>query len=66
MNVLPVALSCKSKLTWNLIAADYRFAPVGSVFAGYRVIDIELEGEFGHFATNLQMSGPVLGLNLHF
>jgi hypothetical protein len=59
--------SSQSKLTWNLIAcADYRFARWRSVFAGYRVMDIELEGESGHFATDLQMSGAVLGLNLHF
>lgn len=56
----------QTKLTWNLIAGlNYRFSERVSAFAGYRIMDIEKERD-SSTGVNLQLSGPVLGLNLYF
>jgi hypothetical protein len=48
---------------------DYRFRDWGSVFFGYRYIDIDFDNRssrFDQYGFNGDEQGPVLGLNLHF
>lgn len=48
---------------------DYRFRDWGSVFVGYRYIDIDFDNRssrFGQYGFDGDEQGPVIGLNLHF
>lgn len=58
-----------SHVTWNMAAIlRYQVSPRVSVGAGYRILDINYsEGTGAHaFRYDVQMRGPVLGLDLHF
>ena len=59
----------QTKLTYNLIAGvEWRFRPGASAVAGWRYMNIDLETGSGSRTLNadLQLSGPVLALNLLF
>jgi hypothetical protein len=58
-----------SHFTWNLAAIlRYQVSPRVSAGAGYRILDINYSEGTGTraFRYDVQMRGPVLGLDLHF
>jgi len=59
----------QTTLTWNVIAGlNWRVKERMSVFAGWRVMDIDVEKGSGRrtLDVDLTLSGPALGFNLYF
>jgi opacity protein-like surface antigen len=59
----------QTNLTYNLLGGlEWRFWPRASALAGWRYMNIDLEKGSGSHTLNadIQMSGPFLGLNVHF
>ena len=59
----------QTQLTYNLLGGlEWRFWPRASVVAGWRYMNIDLETGSGPHTLNadIEMSGPFLGLDLHF
>ncbi len=53
----------------GLFMFDYRFRGWGSVFAGYRYVDIEFDNGSSRkdqYGFDGDQQGPVVGLNLYF
>ena len=54
-----------SDLTWNLMTAfDYKLKGNKSLIAGYRILDIDYDARSDGVAADIQLSGPVFGLNI--
>ena len=59
----------QTKLTYNLIAGlEWRVSRHASALAGWRYMNIDVETGSGSstFNADIEMSGPFLGLNIHF
>jgi hypothetical protein len=59
----------QTELTWNLIVGlTWQLSPRASAFAGWRVMDIDVEKDSGRktLDVDLTLSGPLLGLTFYF
>jgi hypothetical protein len=58
-----------SSFTWNALAgAEFRFNSWGSLFAGYRGLDLDYSSGSGadEFSYDMLMHGPFIGLEVRF